>query len=67
MKSAISDDELRFLAQYDWARVNAAPLAKELLELRSELLRLKLLLNEARSEREALENSLASLMRSSGV
>lgn len=63
----MSDDELRLLARGDWSRVNAAPLAQELLELRAELARVRLLLNEARGERDTLAESLAFVMRSSGV
>ena len=58
MTKNVSDDELRFLAQNDWSRTNAAPLAQELIALRSEVLRLTVLLDEVRTERSELEAAL---------
>ena len=62
----VSDDELRLLAREDWSRVDAAPLAQEILALRSEVKRLVQLLNEARSERDSLDDALSFARRPSG-
>lgn len=67
MTKKVSDDELRFLAQGDWARTNAAPLAQELIVLRSEVRRLTVLLDEVRTERSELEAALVFARSSRGA
>ena len=67
MTKKVSDVELRFLAQSDWSRTNAAPLAQELIVLRSEVLRLTVLLDEVRTERSELEAALLFARSSRGA